>query len=1151
MTDRYQIFISYARKDGAEFASRLFRELQSTGHAPWLDEEHLKAGMNWGKDIEQAINECDFLLAILTRAYAASEVCRAEHMRALRMGKSVIPLLVDPDANRPLQLEHLMYRDFTDVARHQESFRGLISDFEEQNYLPLPAKFQSTFVNAPPLPPGYVPRPEQMDELRHAVIGDGDRRHVALTALRGMGGVGKSVLASALCRDALVQAAFPDGAFWVTIGRKPTNLVAQMRSIGRVFGDRPENYETIETGATRMRQVLREKAALIVLDDVWDRQHVEPFLTSENQCRTLVTSRDRAIGLSLGAAEVRLGTFARKQAVQVLQEWAGYSDPAFFEIAECVGDLALALKLAGARLREGMKAVDWLARLRSSPLLAKLGSRARSPQDDLTACFDLSLEGYSPDEQNLYFALGIFPEDLRVSSQVVFRLWRQLSPSMSANECNELLDDFARMELLDIDGARAFGMHDLLHDYAFARLNENHKFIHEKLLDSYRGMQQGWWDAEDDGYFFQHAAHHFAGCCRQRQFNTLLLDFRWLYAKLKATNPAALMEDFDSVQESADHRLVQSTIRLCAHVLIRDHEQLTSQLIGRLVDEKSPSVVGLLSNAAQYAQRPYLRPIIRTLNSANGPFLRTLPGHEAGVSSVILTPNDRLAISASYDGTIKIWDWERGIELRTLIGHARQVNSIVVTPDGKRLISGSSDYRLKLWDLETGLVIRTLSKHSSPVVGVAVDGTGTQAYSASLDGRAYAWNLEDGAVLEGQETPDDDPVELVVPANRKGDLPQAPAMPFYGRAWACSVARSNLSLSRRVAVSKDGMIVIGDDPSFATAISGDGRRAVVVSWIDGLELRDLTGRTPNHIFPGHPSYVYAVTMTHDGKRAITAHDDNRLRVWDMETSKSERAVRRESRSTLLALLPASRRAISASPGGAIRIWSLRKGLALRSLLPTRDPFLCIVPSRTGLRLTLVSWKLKLIGKDRLFGLPLPGCLALCARLLVFHRPQSKYGHRMISVAAATPGGAKIVFSSNEPRWSVFNSLTGKVQPSLGQHRTSITALGVSANGRIVVSGSQDGSIKVWDLRTRKELLALGGHASGVSCVSISSNGRWAVSSGFTDHTVKVWGVPTGHLAASFTTDCAIHSCALSRSARWVAASDVSGQIHFLELEHAR
>jgi hypothetical protein len=48
-----------------------------------------------------------------------------------------------------------------------------------------------------------------------------------------MGGIGKTVLAQALCHDPAVQDAYPDGVIWATIGQNPTDLhlINQMREI--------------------------------------------------------------------------------------------------------------------------------------------------------------------------------------------------------------------------------------------------------------------------------------------------------------------------------------------------------------------------------------------------------------------------------------------------------------------------------------------------------------------------------------------------------------------------------------------------------------------------------------------------------------------------------------------------------------------------------------------------------------------------------------------------------------------------------------------------------------------------------------------------------------------------------------------------------
>jgi TIR domain len=90
------VFVSYARKDGYAFASKLYGDLEEAGETAWMDKNYLQPGVSWAREIEKAIDECSFLIAVLTQTYIFSEICRAEHMRALRKGKVVIPVQVKP-----------------------------------------------------------------------------------------------------------------------------------------------------------------------------------------------------------------------------------------------------------------------------------------------------------------------------------------------------------------------------------------------------------------------------------------------------------------------------------------------------------------------------------------------------------------------------------------------------------------------------------------------------------------------------------------------------------------------------------------------------------------------------------------------------------------------------------------------------------------------------------------------------------------------------------------------------------------------------------------------------------------------------------------------------------------------------------------------
>jgi hypothetical protein len=78
-------------------------------------------------------------------------------------------------------------------------------------------------------------------------------------------------------------------------------------------------------------------------------------------------------------------------------------------------------------------------------------------------------------------------------------------------------------------------------------------------------------------------AYHLVQAGRKDELRHLLLDFNYLSiyleAKLAATDTKALIADFDYLAVDEELRLIQSAIRLSAHVLVRNARQLAGQLM--------------------------------------------------------------------------------------------------------------------------------------------------------------------------------------------------------------------------------------------------------------------------------------------------------------------------------------------------------------------------------------------------------------------------------------------------------------------------------------------------------------------------------------------------------------------------------------------
>ena len=77
-----------------------------------------------------------------------------------------------------------------------------------------------------------------------------------------------------------------------------------------------------------------------------------------------------------------------------------------------------------------------------------------------------------------------------------------------------------------------------------------------------------------------------------------------------------------------------------------------------------------------------------------------------------MSGDGRLAVSASQDNTLKVWEVASGRELRTLKGHTGVVYGVAMSGDGRLAVSASDDWTLKVWEVDSGRELRTLRGHT-------------------------------------------------------------------------------------------------------------------------------------------------------------------------------------------------------------------------------------------------------------------------------------------------------------------------------------------------------------------------------------------------------------------------------------------------------
>ena len=122
--------------------------------------------------------------------------------------------------------------------------------------------------------------------------------------------------------------------------------------------------------------------------------------------------------------------------------------------------------------------------------------------------------------------------------------------------------------------------------------------------------------------------------------------------------------------------------------------------------------------------------------------------HNNWVRSCAFSPDGKRFVSASYDGTLKLWDAESGKEIRTLAGHQGEVSSCAFSPRGSEILSASSDNTLKLWDAKSGKCTKTLPLPWIPYYVCFSTQNPTLAVIANLNGTLTLFDFKVSEVSE-------------------------------------------------------------------------------------------------------------------------------------------------------------------------------------------------------------------------------------------------------------------------------------------------------------------------------------------------------------------------------------------------------------------
>ncbi len=339
----------------------------------------------------------------------------------------------------------------------------------------------------------------------------------------------------------------------------------------------------------------------------------------------------------------------------------------------------------------------------------------------------------------------------------------------------------------------------------------------------------------------------------------------------------------------------------------------------------------------------------------SGQCLRTLKVHSAGVLSLSVTPDGRRAVTGGCDGTVRVWDLDSGQCLRTLAVPSGRVYSVSVTTDGWRAVSVSGNDTVCVWDLGGGLCLRTLEGHDDFVSSVSVTPDGRRAVSGSHDNTLRLWNLDSGQSLRTLTEHGDHHIEAVSVTPDGRHAVSGSSRSDTLRVWDLESAKC--------------LRTFGDfyHRVHGLSVLTDGRRAVSGGMDETVRVWDLESGQCLRTLAGHSGTIWSVSVTPEGRRVVSgggsmlvvslaAWSNFALRVWDLESSQCLHTLGGHNLEVAsVSVTPDGRRAVSGSWDKSVRVWDLESGQCLRTLEGHSDGVLSVIVTPDGRRVVSGSW----------------------------------------------------------------------------------------------------------------------------------------------------------------------------------------------------
>jgi WD40 repeat protein len=269
--------------------------------------------------------------------------------------------------------------------------------------------------------------------------------------------------------------------------------------------------------------------------------------------------------------------------------------------------------------------------------------------------------------------------------------------------------------------------------------------------------------------------------------------------------------------------------------------------------------------------------VVRVWSAQTGELQLNLDHAGAFVEDAVWSRDGNRILSASTDdggdggGDLDnsgwVWDAQTGKDLVRLVGHTSEVNMARWSPDERLILTASHDGGVRVWDANTGLLLTTLNDNTSvfqPDRAIwSPRGDRILAYEGN-----HIW-IWDTATQQKQILFDIEQGDLFTVEWRPGNDGQILASDVWNRAYVVDSDQG-----KPLFTLEDISTAVWSQDGSRILTAGPDQSAVVWNADTGQEIMRLQ----------HSAEVREATWANDERRILTTDADGVARVWDMNSA---------------------------------------------------------------------------------------------------------------------------------------------------------------------------------------------------------------------------------------------------------------------------